>query len=459
MISCGVTKHLSYCLIAISLSAFINGIHLTVRESTLNSIRKFANRVIRWRLFEERQISTQETELEKIRVLDIPANEKLNQFQTLWTSTYLVAAVIGALVSGQIADRYGRKKSLLWNNLLVFMAIFFIAFSFRFGSYEMILIGQFMFGAHSGINTSLATIYLTEVSPVRMRGIFGSVFIVSTSFAILVTNALITWFKLENWIYLFSSTLIPSVLMILVLNECPESPKYSYIMKGDQNRAQNELQRLRESSEINEELYEMKVENQIIERGPAFSYHSLLTDYKIRSALFISLVVVMSKHLTGMTAIQFIVEGVYQRAGLSPPTQTYLSSAFLAVKFTTSLVFGLMVEKLGRRTLLLVGLLGMFCCLVFVTFCLAVSDSLEVSNHLNIITLFLYTVLYSCGPSFIPHFYFAELFRTDWRSVGASISVAALYAIPLLISLCFSTLKVYQVLSNLNNNFTALSSF
>ena len=444
MISCGITKHLSYCLIAISLSAFINGIHLTVRETAIKSIYKFTNRVIRWRLYQEKQITTQETELEKIKVLDNPTNEKLNEFMFLWKTTYFIAAIVGALAGGRSADKYGRKKTLLWNNVFIFLAIFFIAFSVRFGSYEFILICQFMFGIHSGVNATLAPVYLTEVSPARMRGIFGSAYIVSTSLATLLTNALIVWLKLENWIYLFSSTIIPSVLMILVLNECPESPKYSYIMKGDQIRAQNELQRLRESSEINEELYEMKVEYQIIERSPRFSYHSFLTDFKIRSALFISLVVVMSKHLTGVTAIQFFVEGIYQKAQLSPQIQSYLSNAFLLVNFATSLVFGLSVERLGRRTLLLIGLLGMFCCLVFVTFCLAVSDSLQVSSYLNIITLFLYTILYCCGPSFIPHFYFAELFRTDSRSVSASISVAALYAIPLLISLCFSSLKVSQ---------------
>ena len=443
MISCGITKHLVYCLISIILSAFINGINISVRESAFDSIYKFTNRVIRMRLLEEMQRANPGKDLEKdYQLIDDQTNEKLKKFLVMWTSTYLIAAISGALFSGYSGNRYGRKKSLLWNNSLIFVALFFLCFSARFGSYEMIIIGQFFIGFNVGMTTSLAPIYLTEVSPIRMRGIFGSAYIVSTSLAIFTTHILISSFEFENWIYMFSSVVIPSILMIVALNECPESPRYSYFIRGDQIKAQNELQRLRENSEINEELYEMKVEYQAIERNVRFSYHSLWADSKIRNALFISIIVVMSKHMTGINAIQYFTKSIYQKAGLSSKTESYISNGILFVGFKTSLIFALFVEKLGRRTLLLVGLLGMFCAQIFITFCLIFSDSLEVSNYLNLITLILYIILYSCGPTFIPHFYFVELFRTDSRSVGAGLSVATLYAIPLIFSFSFSALKV-----------------
>ena len=440
MISCGITKHLTYSLIAIILSSFINGINISVRESALTSIYNFANRVIRVRLLEEQQNTG--TDLQSIQLLDNQTNEKLKKFLFNWTSSYLIAAMVGAIFSGYSANRFGRKKSLLWNNGLIFVALFFICFSARFGSYEMIIIGQTFIGFNVGMTTCLGPIYLTEVAPIRMRGIFGSAYILGTSLANLTTHLLITCFEIENWIYMFSSVIMPSILMIIVLNECPESPKYTYIIKGDQTRAQNELQRLRENSEINEEIYEMKAEYQAIERNVRFTYHSLWADTKIRNALFISIIVVMTKHMTGINAIQYLAKSIYQKAGLSFKTQSYISNAILFVGFKTSLIFGLCIERIGRRTLLLIGLLGMFCALIFLTFCLIFSDSLEVSNYLNIITLFLYTILYSCGPTFIPHFYFTELFRTDSRSVGAGISVATLYAIPLIFTFCFPALKV-----------------
>lgn len=441
MISCGITKPLIGCLISVVLSAFINGIVISVRESALKSIFKFTDRVIRMRTLEEKQISNPGKDFETLHSFDNQTNERLNNFYILWYSTYFIAGIIGAILSGYLADRIGRKRSLLWNNGFIFMAIFFIAFSARFGSYEMVIIGQILFGINSGMNACLAPIYLTEVSPVRTRGIFGSAYIVSTSFAILTTHTLIVCFEFENWIYMFSSAIIPAFLILIVLNECPESPKYSYVLKGDQNRAQNALQKLRENSEINEELYELKVEYQAIERNSKFEFRYIWTDSKIRNALFISIIVIMSRHMTGITTVMSFSDAIYDRVGLSNKAKSYISIAVLAIGFKTSLIFMFFVERIGRRTLLLIGLLGMFGAQVFLAFCLILRDSLEILNYLNIITFFLYIILYSIGPNFIPHFYFTELFRTDSRSMGSTISIISLYSVNLIVYLCFPPIQ------------------
>lgn len=453
MISCGITKHLLYCFTAVLLSAFINGINISVRKSALNSIFKFTDRVIKMRILEEKQSKDPGIDLTKVLIFDNQTNDRLNNFYALWYSTYFIAGIIGAVLSGYLADRVGRKRALLWNNAFVYLGLFFIGFSVKFISYEMIIIGQILFGINIGMNTCLAPIYLTEVSPIRIRGIFGSAYIISISLAILITHTIIVWFELENWIYMFLSIIIPSILMLFVLNECPESPKYWYIIKGDQNRAQNCLLKLRENSEISEELYEMKVEYQTIERNSRFEFHFIWTDSQTRNALFISIIVIMCRHLTGLTAIESSAEAIYAKVDLSVKTRSYISIALLAVGFKTSLIFMFLIEKIGRRTLLLVGLLGMFCSLVFMAFCLVLMDSLEVLNYLSLITLFLYNILYSCGPYFIPHFFFTELFRTDSRSIGASISVITLFSINLFIYLFFSPLQVRTEYFKINFSF------
>ncbi|CAG2175003.1 unnamed protein product [Oppiella nova] len=149
----------------------------------------------------------------------------------------------------------------------------------------------------------------------------------------------------------------------------------------------------------------------------------------------------MSRHMTGISGVQVLAESIYAKMMISEKSQSYLSIALLVVSFKTSLIFAFLVERLGRRTLLLIGLLGLFCALVFLSFCLALREDLEALNYLNLITLFLYIILYSCGPYFIPHFFFAELFRTNYRAIGATVSVVTIYLVPLLISFCFISIQ------------------
>ncbi|XP_054166035.1 glucose transporter type 1-like [Oppia nitens] len=437
MISCGITRHLMLCLLSVVLSSFINGINQSVRESSFESIFRFTNRVIHYRILEEKQMSNPGKDLEKIYKLDDHSEERLKDFKTLWSTSYLISIITGAIIGGYMADKVGRKKGLIWSNIFIFIAAFFTSFSYRFGSYEMIIIGQILVGANIGINSCLAPIYLSEVSPIRLRGIFSSVYVLGTGLALVISQSVITIFKLENWVYMFSSVIIPSILMLFIINECPESPKFSFILRGDHTKGQTALQKLRENSEVNDELYEMKVEYQLIQRSQRLEFQTFLNDYKLRNALLISMTVSMSQHLTGITSVPSFAKSVYKDLSLSERSQSYISIALLTISFKISLIFAILVERLGRRTLLLMGLLGVFCALIFLSFCIALRESLDVLNHLNIITLFVYIILYSCGPSFIPNFYFVELFRTDCRSIGATISVVTLYIVPLIISISF----------------------
>src|ERR1700743_2200971 len=97
MISCGITNHLIYCLTAVILSSFINGINISVRESSLNLIFKFTDRVIYVRTLEEKQSLNPGKDLQNINIFDTHSDERFNNFLTLWSTTYLIAAIIGAI--------------------------------------------------------------------------------------------------------------------------------------------------------------------------------------------------------------------------------------------------------------------------------------------------------------------------------------------------------------------------
>jgi SP family facilitated glucose transporter-like MFS transporter 1 len=428
-------------------SAIINGINLCALNVNQREFFNFIENVLK-----ERSNKEPEYVSEYIPTSNPGWNydERVIKINLIIYSAVFVGGIIGAFLSGYVTDRYGRKKCLVWNNSLVFLAVFFISFSKMSNSYEMLIIGQILIGINSGLNSCLGPIYLTEISPLRIRGRFGSVYILCSGLSILLIQILLLYIKITSWPTLFSAMIIPSILMLIILTKCPESPKYLFIINRDEISAQNVLTKLRENSEISDELYELKLELQSIERNLRFKFTALWNDPAITKALFISIIVILSQQLTGIKAVLFFSTDIYETVGFDRNASSYM--ALTVTGYLTTLIFVLLVDKFGRRTLLLIGLLGMFCSLTFLTFCLALKESLYFTAFLAIISLYVFVIMFSCGPSFIPNFLFTELFRTDSRSVASSISIIALNSANLCFEIFFSPLQVItiQALHKLN---------
>ncbi len=445
MISCVLTRYSLYSVIAVVLSAIINGINLCALNVNKKEFLNFIDNALK-----ERSKKEPEYMSEFISTPNPSFNydERVIKIHRIIYSAVFVGGIIGAFLSGYMTDRFGRKKSLVWNNSFVFLAVFFISFSKMSNSYEMLIIGQILVGINYGMNSCLGPIYLTEISPLRIRGRFGSVYILSSGLSILFIQILLFYVTITSWPTLFSIMIIPSILMLITLTKCPESPKYLFIIKRDEISTQNVLIKLRESSEISDELYELKVELQSIERNLRFKFTALWNDPTVAKALFISLIVILSQQLTGIKAALFFSTDIFETVGFDRNAASYM--ALTVTSSLTTLISVLLVDKFGRRTLLLIGLLGMFCSLTFLTFCLALLERLYFAAFLAIISLYLFVITFSCGPSFIPNFLFTELFRTDSRSVASSISVIALNSVNLCLEIFFLPLQVItiQVLHN-----------
>nr|XP_014344534.1 PREDICTED: solute carrier family 2, facilitated glucose transporter member 11 [Latimeria chalumnae] len=179
---------------------------------------------------------------------DTPLESKL--LTLIWSfivSIFPLGGLVGALMAGPMAVNFGRKKSLLLNNLFVIVAAMLMGFSRASGFFELILMGRFVSGINSGISMNIQPMYLGESAPKNLR---GAVALTSAPFTALgiVLGQIIGLRELlggeELWPVLLATIAVPGVIQLVALPWFPESPRYLLIDKGDKASCIIECQNL-----------------------------------------------------------------------------------------------------------------------------------------------------------------------------------------------------------------------
>ena len=144
-------------------------------------------------------------------------------------NTFLIGGMIGGLSGGWLANKLGRKKGLLYSQLLSLSGAILSGCSNPAESYEMIIVGRLLIGLACGLFTGLVPLYVTEVAPVHIRGamgIFNQLAVTSGIFMSMVLGLNGVMGSETNWPILISLTAVPSVLQTILLFALPESPRY-----------------------------------------------------------------------------------------------------------------------------------------------------------------------------------------------------------------------------------------
>ena len=140
------------------------------------------------------------------------------------------------------------------------MGALFMGFSKLCNSFEMLIIGRFIIGINCGLNSGLCPMYLTELSPVSIRGSVGTLFQLGVVISITLSQILGLNFIFsteELWPLLLGFTGLFAIAQLLILPFCPESPRYLLITKNEEENATNILKWLRHKENVSEEIGEL----------------------------------------------------------------------------------------------------------------------------------------------------------------------------------------------------------
>ncbi|XP_020795897.1 solute carrier family 2, facilitated glucose transporter member 1-like [Boleophthalmus pectinirostris] len=355
---------------------------------------------------------------------------------------FSVGGIFGSFSVGLFVNRFGRRNSMLIVNVLSFISAALMGFSKLASSWEMLIIGRFVVGLYSGLSTGFVPMYVGEVSPTALRGALGTLHQLGIVVGILIAQVFGLEAVMGNddlWPLLLSFIFVFAIIQCVLLPLCPESPRFLLINKNEENKAKNVLKKLRGTSDVSTDIREMKEESRKMMSEPKVTILELFRSHRYRQPLVVAVVLQLSQQLSGINAVFYYSTRIFERAGVEQPVYATIGAGVVNTAFTVVSLF--VVERAGRRSLHLIGLLGMAGATILMTIALALLEKLKWMSYLSIVAIFSYVAFFEIGPGPIPWFIVAELFSQGPRPSAIAVAGFSNWTANFIVGMCFQYIE------------------
>ncbi|HSY58944.1 MAG TPA: sugar porter family MFS transporter [Terriglobales bacterium] len=350
-------------------------------------------------------------------------------------SGVLAGAAVGALGGGRLADIFGRRL------LLIATAIIFAAGAVICAaatSPGMLIVGRIIVGLGIGLSSGTVPVYISEVSPADARGWTVSLFQLAITIGILLAYVVDYAFaKSEAWRWMFGISLVPAAIFAIGMYFLPESPRW-LVRHGDPTRARAILARIRATSNVDAELKE--IEQSFAQSEQHGNWRDLLSP-TLRPALIVGIGLAIFQQVTGINTVIYYAPLIIQSAGVSSASGAILATAGIgAVNVLMTIVSMWLIDRIGRRPLLLTGIAGMVVTLGVLGWAFHSNVRSEALSWLAVISMMVYVASFaiSLGPIF--WLLIAEIYPLQVRSSSEGLAATFNWGSNLLVSLTFLTL-------------------
>ncbi|XP_075762742.1 solute carrier family 2, facilitated glucose transporter member 5 isoform X3 [Pelodiscus sinensis] len=377
-----------------------------------------------------------------------------SSFQTLlWSLTvsmFPLGGFFGSLMVGPLVNKCGRKGTLLVNNIFSIVPAILMGTSKVAKTFEVIILSRIIVGICAGLSSNVVPMYLGEMSPKNLRGATGVVPQLFITIGILAAQVLgLTKIlgTIEGWPVLLGLTGIPAVVELLLLPFFPESPRYLLIQKGNEEQARQALRRLRGWDDVDDEIEEMRQEDQSEKLEGRLSVFNLCTFQALRWQLISIIIMMMGQQLSGINAVFYYTNNIFEPAGVNLNDVQYVTVGIGAVNVVMTCVAVLIIESLGRKLLLLAGF-GI-CCVACAVLTVALNLQFTVwwMKYLSIVCVVAYVIGHAIGASPIPSVMITEMFLQSSRPaafmVGGSVHWLSNFTVGLVFSYMQKGLGAY----------------
>jgi sugar porter (SP) family MFS transporter len=338
--------------------------------------------------------------------------------QSLWSLTpfwqgftvasSLIGTVIGSLIAGVPAQRFGRKKVLVTIAVLYLLSAIGCALA---QSWLLFVTFRFIGGIAVGASSVVGPMYISEISPAHLRGRLAGSFqlnIVLGIFVAYITNFLFAGIGEESWRYMLGIMVVPAGLFAILVRTIPESPRW-LILNHEVDRAIPIMSRL---GELNTQRAIEEIKSSVTDT------REKLFRSRYAKPIFFAVLLAMFNQLSGINAIIYYAPRIFQMAGFDK-ADAYLQPVYIgAANLLFTLLAMTMIDKFGRKTLLIIGSVGMILFLGLTA--LSFKDP-GVANPNVIFYLIGFIAFFAFSQGAVIWVFISEIFPNSVRSQGGSL--------------------------------------
>ena len=331
-------------------------------------------------------------------------------------SMALWGTVLGALTGGIPAERFGRKKTLFWIGVL--FAVSAIGTALAPGPYVFSFF-RFIGGLGIGVSSVVAPTYISEISTPAARGRLTAMYQFNIVFGILI--AFISNYLLQgigggnDWRWMLGVLAIPSIVYTIMVLSVPESPRWLVSIKNDLVQAKKVLSQIGEQNP-EAEVKEILAANASIGKGN----HETIFSGKYSRVLWLAFFVAFFNQWSGINFILYYAPEILSRMGLGSKESLANSIAIGGTNLIFTFVGLYLIDRLGRKTLLIIGSLGYIISLAMVAF----AFKTDAGSLLLMIFLLSFIASHAIGQGAVIWVFIAEIFPNKVRALGQSFGAS-----------------------------------
>lgn len=340
----------------------------------------------------------------------------LNVFEHgLTVSIALIGTVLGALFGGYPSDKIGRKNTLFWIGVIYLMSAFGSALAADWYSF---LFFRFIGGLGVGASSVAAPMYISEIAPKEMRGRMVTMFQFNIVLGILIayfSNYLLQDLGSTSWRWMLGVEAMPAIFFTGLTLLVPKSPRWLVVKKGALEEARDVLVQIDpNTAETELKLIIQSGSNHLA--GPVIK--NSLFSKRYRTPVMLAVLFALFNQLSGINAIIYYAPRIFEMTGLGKSAALLSTTGIGLVNLIFTLLAIFFIDRIGRRTLMYIGSVGMILTLGMV------SGTFYIENFGGLMVplyLFLYIAFFAFSQGAVIWVFIAEIFPNKVRASGQAL--------------------------------------
>lgn len=351
----------------------------------------------------------------------------------------LVGSIAGVSFAGFLSDRFGRKSTMILSAFLFSLSAFGCAFATNF---DWLVFYRIVGGIGIGVVSIVSPLYISEVSAAKYRGRLVSLYQLAITIGFLAAycaNFLLSnwstqggqlpleWmrqvFVSEVWRGMLGVEGIPALLFLLVLLRVPESPRW-LILRHDERGASLILSRIYTSaSKVQNEIHEVKA---MINTDRGSDWRQLLEPSVLRAVIIGAAIAILGQFM-GVNAVLYYGPSIFENAGLSSGDSLFYQVLVGLVNMLTTVLALLIIDRIGRKSLVYYGVSGMIVCLLAIGAYFAKAESWGLSVYFLLTFFLLYVFCCAVSISAVIFVFLSEMYPARVRGMAMSVAGLSLW--------------------------------